>query len=87
MRVFLTCHIACHIYDETLPPAPPKYISLLFVKCALAVCSVQCMQKFLIKHSNEQEYQQRARCFINTRGRGVNQATHPLLTLRRELSK
>lgn len=74
MRVFLTCHISCHICDETLLPAPPKHISLFFVKCALAVCSAQCMQKFLIKHSNEQGYQQQARCFINTQDGEANQA-------------
>lgn len=77
MKVLLTCHTACHICDESLPPASPKYISLLFVKCELSVCFVQCVQKFLIKHSNEQEYQRRARCFINTRGGEVNQATQP----------
>lgn len=27
MRVFLACHITCHICDETLPAAPSKYIS------------------------------------------------------------
>lgn len=48
--------------------------SFSFVKCALTVCCVQCMQKFLIKHSNEQECQQWARCFINTRDEEVKQA-------------
>lgn len=58
MKVFPTCHVACHIYDETLPAAPPKCISLLLVKFALTVCSVRRMQKFLIKPGNEQKYQQ-----------------------------
>jgi len=30
MRMFLACHITCHICDETLPAAPPKYILLLY---------------------------------------------------------
>lgn len=77
MRVFLACHITCHIGDETLPAAPSKYISLLFPKCALAVCSVPGMQRFLIKCSNEQEYREQARCFIKTRGGEVSQVTWP----------
>lgn len=56
MKVLRTCHSACHICDESLPPASPKYISLLFVKWELGVRFVQCVHKFLIKCSNEQEY-------------------------------
>lgn len=35
--------------------------------CALTMLPMQHMQKFLIKHSNEQEYKPWERCFINSR--------------------